>query len=209
MMIGLIVTAVMGAVFVLSLIWYRMKLSCLRFRGSTEAEVTKISEYSRKDTKKKKRQYFYQYTAEYYVEDKAYKFRRTVPKKDEMYEGYRIDVVYDEAHPRRFVPAEEISEPEIAVRKWKLVPIAAGFFVIVVFIFLIPMIFGFSERNSDIYEDGIKYAMMIAVAGSVVWKYGAKDIKQHGFPWRTLFVLLFWIALLAFYFWLVFSEYFT
>ena len=175
MMIGLIVTGVMGAVFVLSLIWYRMKLHCLNFTGRTEAVITKISEYSRKDNKKRKN-YFYQYTAEYYVEDKVYKIRRTVPKKDEMYEGYRIDVVYDENHPRRCVPAEEITVPETAVRKWRLVPIAAGIFWIIVFIFLIPMIFGFSERNSDIYEDGIRYAMMLACAVSVVWKFGAKDI---------------------------------
>ena len=208
MMIELIVTGVMGVLFAVSLIWYRMKLHCLNFKGRTEAVITKISEYSRRDDKKRK-QYFYQYTAEYYVEDKAYKLRRTVPKKDEMYEGYRIDVAYDEKAPRRCVPAEEITVPETAVRKWKLVPIAAGIFWIVVFIFLIPMIFGFSERNSDIYEDGIRYAMMLACAGSVVWKFGAKDIKQHGFPWRTLFVLLFWIALLIVYFWLVFSEYFA
>ena len=209
MIIGVIVTAVMGAVFVLSLIWYRMKLSCLNFTGRTEAEITKISEYSRKDDKNKKRQYFYQYTAEYYVEDKVYKLRRTVPKEKEMYEGYRLDVVYDEKHPRRFVLVEEIAEPETAIRKWKLVPIAAVVFAVVVFIFLIPTIFGFSERNSDIYEDGIQYAMMIAIAVSVVWKFGAKDIKQHGFPWRTLFVLLFWIALLVVYFRLAFAEYFV
>ena len=138
-----------------------------------------------------------------------YKLRRTVPKKDEMYEGYRLDVVYDEKHPRRVVPAEEIAQREAAVRKWKCVPVAAGFFWIIVFIFLIPVIFGFSERNSDIYEDGIRYAMMLAVAVSVVWKFGVKDKKEHGFPWRTLFVLLFWIALLIVYFWLVFSEYFV
>ena len=51
MTIGLIVTAVMGVVFVVSIIWYRMKLHCLDFKGRTEAVITKISEYSRRDDK--------------------------------------------------------------------------------------------------------------------------------------------------------------
>lgn len=207
-MTGIIVTAVMGAVFVLSLIWYRMKLHCLEFRGRTEAVITKINEYSRKNDKKE-RIFFYQYSAEYEVGDKVYKLHRTVPKQKELYEGYKIDIVYDEEHPRRFVLAEETADREAAVKKWKLVPVAAVLFWVVVFIFLIPQIFGFSERNCDIYEDGIQCAMMTAAAASVVWKFGAKDRKKHGFPWRTLFVLLFWIALLAVYFRLAFAKYFV
>ena len=206
-MTGIIIMAIFGGVFASSLVWYFMKVRAFHYTGRTLATVTEISEFTKTYSKRKK-QTFYKFTAEYYADEKTYYIRRTIQKMQaEFREGGRIAVVYDEKKPKRYEFADAVAVPDAAVKHWRLVPIFALIIWAVVFVFLVPMIFGFSERKNDIYEQGTTYAMILAAAVSVVWKFGKKDKEQHGVPWRTLFVLLFWLGFLMYAFYIFFGEY--
>ena len=124
MMFGIIWAALFGVLFVAMLIWYRLKLRILGFKGRTDAIVMKISEFTRQYSKNKK-QTFYKFTAEYYAGEKTYIIRRTIPKKQELREGNRLDIVYDEKNPRRCELAENIAAPGAVRKQWRLVPIFA------------------------------------------------------------------------------------
>ena len=85
--------------FIVGLIWYRMKLNAYDYTGRTTGKITKVKKVY--DTSSKQR-CSYAVTAEYEVGGKTNVLNYFEPEGDTVpVEGGSVYIVYDEVHPKR------------------------------------------------------------------------------------------------------------
>ena len=147
MKLSLCFIAVFLVIFVMTLIWYLMKLRCFKYTGRTTAELTKtLKSFSSKEANGKDgTDLIFEYEAG--GEKHSFKRLRTAELAD-LTTGSIVDIVYDEAHPERAELASVAGDPKTARIRWLPLPVMALVCLGMVAFFNIPEIFGFTRDQS-------------------------------------------------------------
>jgi len=160
MLVSLCFIALFAVLFIISLVWYMMKLRSFRYTGRTEAKLTKglrQVKAAENDAVSASELVF-----EYEVDGERHSIRRLrKPELAELNIGSTVEVAYDEEHPGRAELVSTLENAKNTRTMWMIVPVMALIFLIMVVFFNIPQLFDFTREQRSSF--GIITKMMTPV----------------------------------------------
>ena len=153
--------------FIVTLIWYRMKLKAFEYTGKLEGRVIKSENIKQANDGKPYQRVTIEYDA-----------GRKICKQVVMYAAHErdlqvgdvVDMVCDETHPKRAEVEFMISDREKARKQWLVMPAAMGVILLIVIIIQIPTLI---NRDSDFSEMYMDFLRFILYTGTVI--YGIRE----------------------------------